>query len=75
MDMTIRRFITQGNYGMTISDTWSPPIATASGAEEPRPVGLGTPQGVPSDHRNRSGVVLFQDMLFGYNGFGQDLSG
>ncbi|KAE8385361.1 hypothetical protein BDV23DRAFT_188320 [Aspergillus alliaceus] len=70
MDMIIQSFITQGNYDLTF-DTWSPPVASAG---ESRSVELGIPMGVPSDRRRHCGDVSFHDMLFGFNGSGQDMS-
>ncbi|KAF5859561.1 hypothetical protein ETB97_002736 [Aspergillus alliaceus] len=70
MDMIIQSFITQGNYDLTF-DTWSPPVASAG---ESRSVELGIPMGVPSDRRPHCGDVSFHDMLFGFNGSGQDMS-
>ncbi|KAF7587856.1 hypothetical protein BBP40_006625, partial [Aspergillus hancockii] len=73
MDMIIQGFIMQRNYGMAFSDTWSPQTSSELETEEPGPVLFGAHMGFPSNHWRSGGGVSSHDMLFGFNGSGQDI--
>jgi hypothetical protein len=63
MDMIIRSFIAQGNYGMANANAWCPQLSEW-GTRESGSVTLGMQMGLSPDHRHNGGDLSFHDFAF-----------